>query len=61
MTRYLESETSSTQIIKVYILCIDRDLCVGETIVVRGAKTLLKYTLPTIANRVEKTKSSESQ
>ena len=36
MTRYLESETSSTHIIKVYILCIDRDMCVGETIMVRG-------------------------
>jgi hypothetical protein len=26
MTRYLESETSSTHIIKVYIRCIDRDI-----------------------------------
>ena len=36
MTRYLESETSFTRIVKVYILCIDRDMCVGETIMVRG-------------------------
>eukprot|EP01048_Picozoa_sp_COSAG05_P021647 COSAG05_NODE_4055_length_1696_cov_1.288666_1_plen_511_part_01 len=33
MTRYLESETSSTHIIKFYILCIDGDMCVGETII----------------------------
>ena len=35
ITRYLESETSSTHVIKVYILCIDRDMCVGETIMLR--------------------------
>ena len=36
MIYYLERETSSTHIVKGYILCIDRDMGVGETIMVRG-------------------------
>ena len=36
MMYYLEREISSTHIVKGYVLCIDRDMCVGETVMVRG-------------------------